>query len=501
MIPLADWSNLLSYFLQVLLLVLCGGALPLVFRMREPRVRLLYWQCLLLSCVVLPFAQPWQQPDFGVEIAAASQDASAADSISILVPERFRPEELAWMIVCAGALVRALWLALGFWRLRRYVRRSRAAESLAGAVAAIEKRLGARATVRLSDEIPVPVTFGVLKPAVLLPARFLEMPPAAQEAILCHELLHVRRRDWPLVMLEEFAAVLLWFHPAVWWLLSQIRLAREQTVDLEVIARTNDRDEYLNTLLTTAGCKGRLDLYPATLFLSKRHLVRRIGSLMKEVSMSRKHVIASLTSSALLLAATAWFAARTLPLTAAPQSEITSTESGEVSAQTGGIRLQHRPVLFYPSDARTKRIEGTVILEIEVNEGGTVTDARVLSGPEELRSGALQSVLHWRYANEGRRERLQVSLDYRLRPQGQAADPGQQILAKIKPGVVYQEASPAAFLTPQSPGIPRIRVGGNVQSQKVLDKKLPIYPPEAKQARIQGKVRLDVLIGTSGRVQ
>ena len=64
------------------------------------------------------------------------------------------------------------------------------------------------------------------------------MNPETQEAILCHELIHVRRKDWTFTVLEEVILAALWFHPAAWWLVSQIRLAREQMVDLEVILIT-----------------------------------------------------------------------------------------------------------------------------------------------------------------------------------------------------------------------------------------------------------------------
>jgi beta-lactamase regulating signal transducer with metallopeptidase domain len=57
------------------------------------------------------------------------------------------------------------------------------------------------------------------------------MSPYVQEAIACHELVHVRRRDWLREIFEEAVVAVLWFHPAVWMLIGRIRLAREQVVD------------------------------------------------------------------------------------------------------------------------------------------------------------------------------------------------------------------------------------------------------------------------------
>ena len=62
-----------------------------------------------------------------------------------------------------------------------------------------------------------------------------ELDPAMQEAILCHELLHVRARDWLFTVAEELVRAIFWFHPAIWWLLGEISLAREQVVDREVV--------------------------------------------------------------------------------------------------------------------------------------------------------------------------------------------------------------------------------------------------------------------------
>ena len=62
-------------------------------------------------------------------------------------------------------------------------------------------------------------------------------PRTIQQVVLCHELFHVRRRDWIWVVAEEIVKAVLWFHPAMLWLISRVRLAREEVVDeLTVLA-------------------------------------------------------------------------------------------------------------------------------------------------------------------------------------------------------------------------------------------------------------------------
>jgi beta-lactamase regulating signal transducer with metallopeptidase domain len=67
------------------------------------------------------------------------------------------------------------------------------------------------------------------------------MDLARPRAILCHEFLHVRRRDWLWRVAEEVLRALFWFHPAVVWLIGQIRLTRKQAVDQEVVALAGSR--------------------------------------------------------------------------------------------------------------------------------------------------------------------------------------------------------------------------------------------------------------------
>ena len=115
-----------------------------------------------------------------------------------------------------------------------------------------------------------------------------------QETIACHELLHVHRMDWLFTVSEEIVRALFWFHPAIWWLLGEIHLTREQVVDAEVVRLTQARQPYLNALLAIASTQSRLDLAPAPLFLRKRHLTQRVSQILKEVNMSRTRIAASL---------------------------------------------------------------------------------------------------------------------------------------------------------------------------------------------------------------
>lgn len=100
-------------------------------------------------------------------------------------------------------------------------------------------RLGLRRPVRLAllpgcaqQPLDGPITVGHWRPLVLLPAALLtRLPPAMLEALIAHELAHVRRWDYLANLMQSLAEALLFFHPGVWWLSSRLRRERELVAD------------------------------------------------------------------------------------------------------------------------------------------------------------------------------------------------------------------------------------------------------------------------------
>jgi TonB family protein len=570
-----SWENVLAFVAQVALWTAAGGVLPRLMRIRDPRVLLPYFQVLFLACVLLPVMQPWVHPVVIVDTSFEDHGGQRANSL-IAVSHWPALTDLVLPALLCGATMRIGWLLLGLWRLSRYRRESILLEPRPASVDDAARLTGVEADVRLSHQLPGPVTFGAHRPIVLLPSQFAELPYAAQVSVVCHELLHVRRRDWLFGMCEELLASLLWFHPAVWWLAARIRLAREQAVDREVVALTADPDPYVDALLALATLRTPVLYAPAQPLLSRRHIVRRIESLMKgkEVPMSRRHLLSRYTLIAVTLAFTAWLSILTFPLAGTPQvREPNHPDAAGITVEAGG-RLLHRTAVEYPEAARRNGISGTVILELSLAQDGSVMDGRVVSGPDELRAAALKSALDWHF--QAGPPRVQVAIDYRLEERiGYARErtaatsaslepremagpvsvdvsqvpqtlqaPLQNKLARydgqqnslelrgnverdvaevdshlkvtwrataqgvtIAPRLIgtteaISSARPAETLAdiPPTPGVKRLRIGGNVQALKIDQKVQPAYPALAKQARLQGTVRLEVLIDKTGVV-
>jgi beta-lactamase regulating signal transducer with metallopeptidase domain len=158
---------------------------------------------------------------------------------------------LLWSI---GVSVLLLRLFGGWWRIRRLHRASRAASASAwaGATARIAASLGLTRRVHVVDSahVDTPTVIGWMKPVILLPiAAFAGLSPSQVEAILAHELAHIRRHDFLVNLLQTFAETVLFYHPAVWWLSGRIRSEREHCCDLVALSVCGDAISYAEALV------------------------------------------------------------------------------------------------------------------------------------------------------------------------------------------------------------------------------------------------------------
>jgi len=86
--------------------------------------------------------------------------------------------------------------------------------------------------LRAAQGLESPVAAGIWRPVIFLPASLLTgMPPELVEALLAHELAHIRRHDYLVNLVQSAIEVLLFYHPAVWWISRRIRIEREQICD------------------------------------------------------------------------------------------------------------------------------------------------------------------------------------------------------------------------------------------------------------------------------
>lgn len=341
------FSNLAFWSIQVALLVLAAGFLARTLRLQQPRVLLASWRLLLAICLLLPVVQPWHRPQNATPIVVST------DFAGVPLPPPSVPAVTHWhlpslqtiapllgVVILAGIALRFTALVLGLLKLRRLRQSSRPIASTADCASVLQavcSLVPAPAEFRFSSQVDSPVTFGFLAPVVLLPERFASLDLRFQSAITCHELLHVRRRDWAHHLGEEVLRALFWFHPAIAWLISRVRLAREQVVDLEVVRLTNARKSYLEALLEFTNARTSLTAIPAPPFLAERQLVERVTLMLKEVRMSRGRLIGSLTLISCCLAVVIALATWAFPLKGAPMTAQSTPRNGIAGGVSGGI--------------------------------------------------------------------------------------------------------------------------------------------------------------------
>ena len=105
------------------------------------------------------------------------------------------------------------------------------------------------ARVRFTEGVDCPALVGWRWPAILVPHSARGLADQDMDAVLAHELAHVRRHDYLVNLLQGIAEAILFLNPAVWWISAQIREERECACDQSAIATTEAPGRYLNTLV------------------------------------------------------------------------------------------------------------------------------------------------------------------------------------------------------------------------------------------------------------
>jgi TonB family protein len=421
-------NNLALWSLQTIAIVAVAALAARAMKAAHPMARLVLWQLTLLACLLLPVVRPWQSEvvtavQMGPRIDTAPAAGNAVRSASAFAMPTLT--EASAFLLAAGIAIRFAVLAVGMFRLRKYRRDARCF--------AADACWQAEAQLLISEAVPSPVTFGLLHPVILLPSHFEALDARLRDTILYHEILHVRRRDWLFAVAEEAIRGLLWFHPAIWWTIREIQLAREEVVDKEVVETMNAREAYVDALLAIAASPLGSHMTPAPFgssFMRRRkHLKHRVVSLFREVNMSKAKSVSALIAGVCALALSCWYVTGALPLQAAPQEVV---DGPGVTVDTGGVRLLHRSSVSYSTELRSREIQGTVVVQVRTDANGSVVDASVTSGPDELRKTVLQSVLGWHFAHDSANTTRQVAVTFSLpKSAAPAVEPAQQPLQVI----------------------------------------------------------------------
>jgi RND family efflux transporter MFP subunit len=243
-------SFLVEWAIRSSILILGGTFLIWVLRVKDSSVRLAAWTAILCSSLAIP-ALTWALPGvpFGLtRVASPNIEAPAFVPTAILDSPRSSPPiqkeksfdwvraaEIAYGLVALGLLLR---LAVGLSMSLRLLRTSQATDRMTEGI-----------EVRESDRVAAPVTLGIVRPAIVLPAGWRHWDPAKLDAVLAHERSHIRRHDPAVQLLSAIHRALLWHSPLSWFLHQRIVRVAEEASDDAAVAVTQDRAAYAQVLL------------------------------------------------------------------------------------------------------------------------------------------------------------------------------------------------------------------------------------------------------------
>ena len=237
-----------------------------------------------------------------------------------------------------------------------------------------------------SERISVPMVIGYFKPAIIIPIGLIcRLPIQEMEAILLHELAHIRRRDYLVNLLQSIAENIFFFHPCILWISSLIREERENCCDDIVVQVTNDREQYIHALISFQEYNIAASAAPAIAFAGTRHrLLDRVRRLLnhenKKLNQMEKMI---LIGSMVVLTSICLISTND---SQAQQRERPYRESFKREQPRSGIREDFKEREFSVNDPELRHISTNTT----VNDGDRVTTITAVD--EEGRKYKLKNI-------------------------------------------------------------------------------------------------------------
>lgn len=253
--------------------------------------------------------QPLMQAEQQVPVIASrlgSMHTAILDELPSAVPvvsggELWIAEHAGLLLPCMdavwllGVVLLAVRAAGGWWQLRGL--KLRASSAVPAEVHVAFERLKRRyalsrgVLLRMSDEVISPMVFGVWRTVVLVPlSAVAQLTPEQMQAVLAHELAHVRRWDYLVNLMQTMTECLFFFHPAVWWISHRVRNFREVCCDEAAAQTCADPAIYAAALLQMEEQRFRQPQLAMALNGSGGTLLQRVRQVMGEKAMEQRQM-------------------------------------------------------------------------------------------------------------------------------------------------------------------------------------------------------------------
>jgi TonB family protein len=495
--------------IKATIVLLAAHAILPCLRRRSAAERHALWVASLATAAVVPLLAwllPSWEPAWALRVAdawpAAFIRGAVATSAGDIVVRATDVDARSWPI---SGIVPAFWMlgsALLFGRLAVQALQMRRL-ALSGVVPHgwqiaiaddVASRLGLRRpTLIHSDQVAIPLAWGVRRPHLLLPRSADTWSDERVRAVFAHEMAHIARGDWLAHLLAEIACLVYWFHPLVWMAKNRIGRESERAADDIVLGLGTSGADYASHLLDivrTAQPQGSPS--PTVAMARGSGLERRIAALLdafvNRARLSRRRAVVIGVGASAVASMVAALGARTPAAIEIRTSNLPPIDDsivrldGDDSAPVQDIRVLDRvpgdvapsvaeyttPPL-YSDEARRAGIEGLVLVQARVDATGGVSAPRVTRGlGSGLDQNAVVAVRQWRFRPGTRNGvavpmQVEIAIAFNFRNDRINAQIANDMVSLVGPGVTPPQAVRVA-----QPGRPGTRAAGVVMLDVVL---------------------------------
>lgn len=358
---------LIDSALKATVILLAAWTASRLLRRASADVRHLIWLMATLAVAALPavLSIPQSAIPTAARIIVPAAIAAAAPQLT---------RKLPWllMIWAAGASVVLARLLVGLLAAARI---TRSASNIAG--------------ILYSDRAATPLTWGFLRPVVILPAYAIEWTAAQRDLVLRHERAHILRRDWLWQILSSVTTAVFWFHPLMWLADLHLRREAENAVDDCVLANGAIPSDYADRLLDVARhLQTRQAPVAMIAMIGKPELETRVRSILDPSR--RRSTAGFLVRAAIAVAALALI----FPIAMVhAQGQVHNIGNG-VSQPS----IIHKVEPEYTQEAKDAGIEGAVFLRVEITAEGYARNMQVKKSLDPgLDANAITAISQWRF--------------------------------------------------------------------------------------------------------
>lgn len=463
-----NWPALLAESaVRAALVLLLATLCCRIMRRRSAATRHVVWAAALGAALLLPVALavlPPMRTAGSPAVFSVVRGTAEVATVAATAPVRALPalSALIWPVWLGGTTLVLLWIAAGLLRVWWITRRAKPAPGLSPALAP--------ADVLVSRDLPMPTTWGVLRPVVLLPEEARDWPSDWTAAVLTHEFEHIYRRDWLTQLTAHMACALYWFNPLVWLASRQLRRERELACDDGVLANGTRPSDYAQHLVEIARASVSSRAFSGGLAMAQKSgLEMRVRAMLdpraRRDGASRRLVAGAAVAALALVVGLS--TARSTAFASGVQGEVmtSAADAGKRGTVSGWIR-----------DPAGMPLTGARVRLSNKATGGREITKTGPDGRYELRAPEGAWIIEAAYPDYAK-----YNFESVLIREGQSSE--HNIVLQHGLGVVGGVAA-----------------GASVQPPKIVHKVEPKYPEHLKEQKAAGIVLLTAVIGRDGNV-